>query len=235
MKYKYYSTAVLHFAGKALLNSLERHKLLLETADAIKLYRTVTRFSPLAGSYMYMLENHEYRMDDVPDFISEMNEIGRLHSSLVVDGILNMSGEWPLSLLNSINGFLEKSIDEIKELVDISSENNCDSFGQYFDFYQTDNNCLQLLYAMNCVDSVIGVFDELINIIKGDDHNEDCDEEDHLKAISEAISIMLEITPESVSEMLDEDLVDVFNIYPKDFTLYDGFGCILDKHRLVMS
>ena len=234
MSNTHYYGSVLPIAGKALLNSLKMHKLLLEKVDTIELYRAITGLTPLVGGILYITQNGNDGIDDALEFISDISEIYQIHSSKLIDSILYRSDELPLSLFNSITGFLEESIDEIKRQLDVSSENSWVNFWQHFDFSQTDNKCIQLLYTMTVVDFVRGVYNELFCIIGGNHYDEN-DEEKHHKILAKTISIMLDISPESVSEMLDGDLVNDLNINPKDFTLYDGIEGLFGHHRLVMS
>jgi hypothetical protein len=229
----YFDGAVLPIAGKALLNSIKTHKLLLEKVDTIELYRDITGLTPLVGGVVYITQNGNDGIDDALEFISDISEIYQIHSSKLIDSIIYRSDELPLSLFNSITGFLEESVDAIKKELDISSENSWDNFWQHFDFSQTDNKCIQLLYTMTVVDLVRGVFNELFYIIGGNHY--EANEEAHHKVLAKTISIMLDITPESVSEMLDGDLVNDLKINPKDFTLHDGIEGLMDHHRLVRS
>ena len=64
----YFDGAVLPIAGKALLNSLKTHKLLLEKVDTIELYRDITGLTPLVGGVVYITQNGNDGIDDALEF-----------------------------------------------------------------------------------------------------------------------------------------------------------------------
>jgi hypothetical protein len=221
-------------AGNGLLNTIKRHKLLLNEVETIDLYRTVTGCEPLIGAIIYMNQNKKDEIHSVISFISEYSKSFRYSHRLIETLYSEITDKFSPTFFNSVIGFLEEKIEKMKEQVDTSSKNSWEKLWEHFDFTETEINCIQLIYAMSIVDNFRAIFDKLLNFIGSNDYDDDDDEdeeeEEHHKALPEAISIMLDIKTGYVFEMLGDDVVEDCIIDPINFTLYDGIRSLLDHH-----
>jgi hypothetical protein len=251
---------VLLIAGNGLLNSIKKHKFLLKEVQTINLYRTVTGYDPIIGAIIYMNQKEKDEIHNVISFISEYSKSSRDSYQIIETLSGEITDEWSSTFFNSAIGFLEERIKKMKEEVDTSSKNSWEKFWEHFDFTETEINCIELIYAMTIIDDFRDTFDNLLDFLEDndcdeedddenhddydddddddenhddydeDDDDDDEDDEEHARALTETISIMLDTNVESVSKILEGELVWDCIIDPKRFTLYDGISNLLD-HR----
>jgi hypothetical protein len=222
-------------AGQALVRSLKEEIALFLEDETSNLYQILTGCDPILGGLIYLKEKDIDSLLDVIGFINKIsNKDDNRHG--VIESIDDDKTIEPcIRFADCVIGFLEQKIDKFKENVEISSKNAYFEFCEQFPLSKIENKFIQLAIAMESIEEFGDFFETFLNIISDDEFDDvPVDEGDYEVWIDYRItvlSLMLDTTPESISEILDGPLgMFCINLEP-NFGLKSGLACLMKLYE----
>ena len=223
-------------AGEALVRSIKEEIALFEECETSNLYQLLTGCDPLLGGVIYLKEKDNDSLLDVIGSISKIcNKADSTHDEIELSthNMIELIDDDDKTIKSStrfrdcVIGFLEQKIDKLKENVEISSKNAYFEFWEQFQFSEMENNFIQLAIAMDSIEGFSDFFETFFDIISDVEFDDapDYGDEDYeawKDSLIKVLSLMLDITPESISEILNGPITDSCVIFKPNFTLNPG-------------
>ena len=229
-------------AGEALVRSLKEQIALFKECATSDLYQLLTGCDPILGGVTYLKEKDNDSLLDVIGSISKIgNKADSTHKMIeLIDDDKTIKSSRKFG--DCVIGFLEQKLDKLKENVEISSKNAYFEFWEQFQFSEMENNYIQFTIAMDSIEGFRDFFKTFFVIISGfefDDAHDydgvpDYDDVDYAEWVDgyiKVLSIMLDITPDSISEIFEGPLGMSSVILEPTLTLNPGVSYLMKTYE----
>ena len=224
------------FAGEVLLRVVKKEMDTFMEGETSNLYQLVTGCDPILGGLIYLKEKDIDSLLDVIGFINKIsNKDDNRHG--VIESIDDEKTIEPcIRFADCVIGFLEQKIDKLKENVDNSSKKVFFEFWEQFHLSEMENKLIQLAIAMDSIEGFWDFFETSFGFISDyefDDvfDDDDDDYEDWVDCLIAVLSLMLDTTPESISEILNEPLGRHCFILQPTFGLSSGVSYLMELYE----
>jgi hypothetical protein len=227
-------------SGQALLKALKSDKNLFKEFPTNQLYTSVAQCNPILGGIIHLKQNDDDRLLKVIDLISIIREEPdetphRMISLIDCDKAFRSS----TTFRECVIGFLEQKLNDLSEDIDRSAKNAHFEFLEEVEFSsKIEKMFIQFVIVMFERKELNAFFDVLVESRGGNSCDEDA--EDYAKKeyqvfVAEAISIVLDIAPEELSEILRGDLVSIKHSCEDRnvFTLHKEIVRLLYENRFI--
>ena len=223
-------------AGQALVRSLKEKIALFVEGETSNLYQLVTGCDPILGGLLYLKEKDIDSLLDVIGFINKIsNKDDNRHG--VIESIDDDKTIEPcIRFADCVIGFLEQKIDILKEDIDVSSKKAFFEFWEQFQLSEMEKDFIQLAIAMDSIEELSDFFETVFDLM-GDvafDELPDQDDEDYdvwVDSLIQVLSLMLDTTPESISEILNGPLGRHCIILQPTFGLSSGVSYLMEFYE----
>ena len=224
------------FAGEVLLRVVKKEMDTFVEGETSNLYQLVTGCDPILGGLIYLKEKDIDSLLDVIGFINKIsNKDDNRHG--VIESIDDEKTIEPcIRFADCVIGFLEQKIEKLKEDVDVSSKNAYFEFWEQFQLSEIEKAFIQLAIAMDSIEELSDFFETVFDLM-GDiafDELPDQDDEDYdvwLDSYIQVLSLMLDTTPESISEILNGPLGRHCFILQPTFGLSSGVSYLMEFYE----
>ena len=224
------------FAGEVLLRVVKKEMDTFVEGETSNLYQIITGCDPILGGVIYLKEKDNDSLLDVIGFINKIsNKDDNRHG--VIESIDDEKTIEPcIRFADCVIGFLEQKIDKLKENVDIASKNAYFEFWEQFHLSEMENKLIQLAIAMDSIEGFWDFFETSFGFISDyefDDvfDDDDDDYEDWVDCLIAVLSLMLDISPKSISEILNGPLGRHCFILQPTFGLSSGVSYLMELYE----
>ena len=223
-------------AGQALVRSLKEEIKLFEEVETINLYQLVTGCDPILGGVIYLKENDNDSLLDVIGTISAISDNTYTTHDMIALIDDEKTIESSTTFGDCVIGFLEQKIDILKEDIDVSSKKAFFEFWEQFQLSEMEKDSIQLAIAMDSSEELSDFFETVFDLM-GDiafDELPEQDDEDYdvwLDSYIQVLCLMLDTTPESISEILNGPLGRHCFILQPTFGLSSGVSYLMEFYE----